>query len=296
MIDEPMLCRRLASSESKTWLNLDSATITPELSQLTEQYLNLTDSIMYAASVGGKYIGGTAVWRDRRRLGMTLASIRLASEFREIALHQLIKSSIPWFRSLSIREVDALAYDDTVEAYLRFPLVNNLSNWVIPKLVNIEFVNAGKFSHHVIETKSISIGRSKLSWDKKTHLEEASETLWRTRKQSGLDLSHAWLALHFAAKRGSLQILTNTDDMIGVILAHEMVGDTCFIGLIMVDEESVDFDSAISLIINSIDLENTKRIELPLTSPNQDALVKTLNDLIGDSTASIPLTLYRKVY
>ncbi|MGY5854500.1 MAG: hypothetical protein RTU92_13110, partial [Candidatus Thorarchaeota archaeon] len=236
------------------------------------------------------------VWRDRRRLGMTLASIRMEPEYRDIALHQLIKSSIPWFRSLSIREVDALVYDTITEVPIHFPLANNLPSWVIPKLLDIEFKWVEMFSHYCIETNSNSVNKSKLSWDKKINLEEASETLWRTRKQSGLDLSHAWLVLHFAAKRGSLQILTNADDQIGVIFTHEMVGETCLIGLIMIDEESVDFNQAISLIINSIDLENIKRVELPLISPYQDALVKALDELIGDSIESKALTLFRKVY
>ncbi len=114
---------RLFPREFSKWFEMCSRAgldTSDEIRECVESFGELADAMLYLITLDGEAVGGTAVYRDRRRLGLALVSAVMGEEHRERLLRSMIKSSLPFFRTSSIRNVDALVATDNQER-LPFP-------------------------------------------------------------------------------------------------------------------------------------------------------------------------------
>ena len=116
------------------------------LRECTDSFGQLEDALMYVATLGDKSVGGTALYRDRTRLGLALATVLIDEEHRDTLLSSMIRSSLPFFRTAAIRQVYALVASDAgddeqspSDARPPFPFSFVLPSWYDDVLARLRF-------------------------------------------------------------------------------------------------------------------------------------------------------------
>jgi len=149
-MDPPVMFNgRLEKGQVDSWLNLleETSELDYRTHALAKSFLHLPESISFASSLEGKIIGGTSIYRDRSRLAMVLASIAIRQEFRESAAYQIIKSSLPFFKTVAIRDVDALVALEAGRGALGFPLSLELDSWTAEIIKRMGFTETDMLHH-----------------------------------------------------------------------------------------------------------------------------------------------------
>jgi hypothetical protein len=236
-------------------------------------------------------IGGTWLWRDQRRLGLTLAEIWMHDDFRVKAMNQLVKSSLPWFKSLAIREVDALVHQDDSTNFLTFPYNPILANWITPFLERNDFFDEGVYSQVLIHLKDRPQTTSHLTIDDIPNIEWVRNTLWEQRENLGLDISPPGMMVEYANELESLMTFSNNGNTL-LALTRYTIGDTVVMGPLIYDS-SLDPSSIVSSIFCILP-NDSSRIFLSLISKSQEEILKALEEF-GQPKVS-EMRLLRRTY
>ena len=139
-MDKPVMFNgRLNKDEVDTWLELLNRISESGYRDrgLARTFLQLEDSITFVSSLEDKIIGGTSIYKDKTRFAMILTSVVVDKQYRESATYQIVKSSLPFFKTVAIRDVDALVAHDIGLNNLGFPLNLELDAIFKPYLVQI---------------------------------------------------------------------------------------------------------------------------------------------------------------
>ncbi len=290
-----MFNRRLREQEIDEWLNLvEDFTETSCIERnLAYSYLQLPEAIAFVSSIDEEIIGATAIYRDRTRLGMVLSAAAIKKKYRETSAYHIIKTSLPFMKTVAIRDIDAVVSDTPLASGLGFPASLRLDSWMRGILEKIGFVQVNKILSYTLEredgTTHISNDRE---WDTEPNLEGARQLIWSMSKAEGLATSIIWNALDFAMSRGVLKTYSvSGSTRIAVSIEH--IGQVSLLGLLMIDSE-YPVDDAVRQIVSELDREQKPRFHLPLIGENQRALVETLSEEIGGSLKEQSMTLMRK--
>ena len=124
MTNHTLLSRRLRPQDSDTWSkiadDIGSPLTNDERNDAIKAAFGLESMIFYAASVNQVDIGGAALFRDSTRLGVALLSLQLGAEYRDTTTLHLVRTCLPFFRSVSIGQIDALV-NTSIPSPLPFP-------------------------------------------------------------------------------------------------------------------------------------------------------------------------------
>jgi hypothetical protein len=276
--------------ELDVWLNLEQ-TPTDLETHYAKAFLDLPDSMFFLATIDEKPIGGTAIYRDRTRLAMTLIATRIEEDHRESTPMQLFKASLPFFKTLAIRDVDALVGESEGRDEIPFPVSCKLQKWTQPALEKMGFEEVTKATE--IELRGVT--RSKIQnpaqIDDTPNYEGARDLLWNQRKEIGLSCSQQWLALDMASTRGSLKTFTSSDD-ICMAMGVETMNDWNVITFFVTNPEIVSSTEAAKAIVQYFGKD---RLTFSLVGNEQNEIVEIVANL-SDSTMSMNrLTLLRKL-
>lgn len=288
--------RRLSRGELTTHIDLmQSQTDLGCMNRdLAAKFLKLQESISFVSSVDDEIIGGTTIYRDRTRLGMILASVAVMKEFRETCAYNIIKSSLPFFRTVVIRDIEALIPDDSSEERLAFPGSLELDLWTKSVLERIGFEEKSKlYSYSITIQGDNRKSHTENLWDSQPDLEIAKKLIWDSSKTAGMTNSHVWTAFDFAVNQGSLRTVTSKDSM-KLVTSIYYSGKTAIIGLIISDDDFSDEGMASRLLakmVRELDVEN---LMLPLTGNGQHNLVEALADELSGSLKKRSMTLMCK--
>jgi hypothetical protein len=203
-----LFSRRLRSSDTGLWLQLPEESrdqlSSVERAKLVKDSSSIENTIFYAASVDNTDVGGAAIYRDHTRLGVALLSLRLRPQLREAAAPHLIRSSLPFFRSVSIRQIDAIL-NRTIPNSLPFPLNLELESWSQKALRSLRFEETGLLDSYSWSDVEIPPTEIKIAWGNQSDLDTAQRSMWQERKQTGLNCSQVFFSLELAQTRGTLR-------------------------------------------------------------------------------------------
>ena len=290
-----MFNRRLRKQEIVDWLNLvRNSTATGCIEQnLAYSFLQLPDTIAFVASIDDEIIGGTSIYRDRIRLGMVLSSVAIKEEYREISTFQAIKTSLPFMKTVAIRDIDAVITKSPDEKGIGFPASFELDFWMKSILEKIGFAPVGNIWSCALENNDDLIAKPNgMPWDHEPNMEGAKQLIWAQSKAAGLTTSLIWTALDFASKRGTLRTLS-VNGSTRIATSIDRVCDIVLVGLLAIDPE-YSTNSAVSHIANELRREQQLSIHLPLVGEGQQDFVKLLAEELGATLKGRSLTLLRK--
>ena len=292
MKSSTLFTRRIPRSELGTWLSLAGREL-PEQIDYAESFIALPDSIYFLASIGGELIGGTAIYRDRARYAMALVDVVLHPDHRNGAELQLLKSSLPFFRTVVIREVDVLLNSDDFEEYLLYPMATGIASSFRNTLEALGFHEIAKIYRCSIDTcTEISIPNA-LPEDVTPNRKGAMDLFWKQTKLSKLDCSQVTLALEVAAKRGALKTWT-TDANTILAIGIDCPQDRALVWPLLAASDVIDDSSVAREIAAQVIPLNPVSIELPLVGLGQLGIMNELAKLVGGQLETREATLMRK--
>jgi hypothetical protein len=292
----PMLFnRRLREEEIASWLDLlENHTRSGFVSQeMASTFLRLPETIAFVSTIEDRIIGGTAIFRDKIRLGMVLCSVSIHPSYRESSAFHVIKTSLPFMKTVAIRDVDALIADESNEAGIGFPASLELDAWMFNVLEKVGFQQVGTIGSYTLEYESqITPASKERIWDNETNLEGMKQLVWSQSKSAGLTTSLVWAAIELAAKRGKLRTYT-VNGMTRVVTIIDRLDDAALVEILFIDPDFSD-DFALNSIIADISGERTRRLYLPLVGEGQKHLVNLFAEKMEAGQQRRSLKLLRK--
>lgn len=287
-----LFTRRMPKDELGTWLKLAGRAM-PEQIDYAKSFIALPDSIYFLASIGGELVGGTAIYRDRTRLAVALVDAYLHRDHRDGAELQLLKSSLPFFRTVVIREADVLVNSDDSEEYLPFPTTSEIASSYRGTLEALEFREITRALRCSIEVRVDHNIPSALSWDKIPNRTGARDLYWKQNEPSRLDCSQITLALDVASERESLRTWT-ANDATSLVMGIERFQDRALVWPMLADVDVMDVSSIAREIAAQAVPLNPVSIELPLVGLGHLDIVRELAKLVDGKLETRETTLMRK--
>lgn len=271
-----MFSGRLSASEIDTWLDLlqNTSKTVYEDRKIAKAFLHLEESITFVSSLENEIIGGTSIYRDKTRLGMVLTSVAVKKEFRNTAAYQIVKSSLPFFKTVAIRDADALvALEDSLKP-IGFPLSLELDLWVGDVIKRIGFEETGILHHCTFKIKE-PVENNPFIWDKEKSTDKARELIWEQGKPMGLTNSLVWTSLDFSKKEKSLVIAVEDDQTVGVA-GFWKLADTLCVSPLVTDPKILNWDSVAESIVAEAIQKGVQHIDIPLIGKGQQELIRAL--------------------
>lgn len=287
--------RRLGEEEITSWLDLvDRTTNRGCVShEIASNFLGLADTIAFVSTINDDVIGGTAIFRDRVRLGLALCSVAIRAEYRDSSAYQVIKTSLPFLKTVAIRDVDALIGQEMNNTDAGFPLSLELDSWMLSVLEKVGFEQIGTTVSCTLDCNSnSSLVPKQITWDERATLEGAKQLIWSQSKETELTNSIIWAALDFAFNRRTMRTYS-ANGTTKAVTSIERVNEVAFIGLLVTDPEYSE-DSIIDNMVAELCRENTKMVHFPLIDQGQLHLVDLITEKIGASQHKRSLKLLRK--
>ncbi|MCF2137021.1 MAG: hypothetical protein K9W43_07210 [Candidatus Thorarchaeota archaeon] len=285
---------RLMPPELDKWFEM-CATAGVEVSQALrkdiEAFALLDDVLFYVTTIEDAPVGGVALFRDRKRLGMMIASVTLSPDFRDRLIRSLIKSSLPFFRTAAIRDIDALVIPEGVSLpgpVPPFPYSFLLPAWVRPTLEELDFSSVEKIVYGIIQSPLATHDKS-IEWDNSIDPEVIRDFVWEQRHLTGLDSSCVWLSLAVGLRKGSVRSIT-IDDELCLVIGYSIWEKTLLIGPLVWDSDRVEDTFVAAAVIELAQELGISEIHLTLRERK-----RTLLDLLTTKPLSQEISLYRKL-
>jgi hypothetical protein len=283
---------RLNKNESDIWLDLHEETSKSMMKdrQLAKHFLALPESISFVSSVEKQIIGGTTIYRDRTRLSMVLVSVAVKEPYRESATYQIVKSSLPFFKTVAIRDVDVLMSMNGGSDNVGFPLSLEVDPWAAGAIMRAGFDEVAKIGQHSFEiTKEHN---SRIKWDDDPNIEGAKELIWDQGKPLGLTNSLVWLARDFATEQRTL-VTSTVNNKVNAVVGLWKFGESLTVSPIVTNPEVLDWSQVAKAIVSEGARLIAKSVHLPIVGQGQSGLIEELERLTN-LTSSRKLSLLRK--
>lgn len=287
-----LFTRRMPKDELGTWLKLAGRAM-PEQKDYAESFISLPDSIYFLASIGGELIGGTAIYRDRTRYAVALVDAYLHPDYWSEADLQLLKSSLPFFRTVVIREADVLVNISDSEGDLPFPITTEIASEFRGTLEALGFHEVTKALGCSIEVRGDYSIPGVMAWDEIPNKTGARDLYWKQNELSRLDCSQVTLALEVADSRGSLKTWT-TDDATSLVMGIERLRGRAVIWPLLADLDAMEVESIAHKMAAQTAPIKPESIELPLVGLGQLDIVQELANLVGGESKTKEVILMRR--
>ncbi len=289
---------RLMPTEVDRWFDMCSnagVEVTQATRKAVESFALTDDVLFYVTTINDTMVGGTALFRDRRRLGMAIASVILSPDYRDRLLHNLVKSSLPFFRTAAIRDVDALVAREGAslpDQVPPFPYSFALPTWVRPTLERLEFSPVETIVCGIVQSPFATPDES-VTWDSVVDREAAHKLVWDQRHLTGFDSSVLWLSLAVAFKNGAVKTARmddDDDDEPCLVIGYSIWGKTLLVTPLVWDSDRID-DSVVAAAVVELSQEfGTTEIRIYLRERSRSLL-----ELMSSRSATQEFNLYRKL-
>ncbi|MFW9834595.1 MAG: hypothetical protein ACFFEK_11405 [Candidatus Thorarchaeota archaeon] len=293
-MDKPVMFNmRLNKDEVDTWLELLNRTGESGYRNrgLARSFLQLEDSITFVSTLEDKIIGGTSIYKDKTRLAMVLTSVVVDKQYRESAAYQIIKSSLPFFKTVAIRDVDVLVAQGIGVNKLGFPLSLELDPWVEDVIKRIGFKKVGILEHCRFEIIK-EPEKNPLVWSGNGNLNQIREHIWDQSKVMGLTNSFVWTACNFANWSNKLWVAVNENQM-SAVAGFWPLADTLCISPLVFDSEILNWEQVAKSLVVEARQRNMTHIDLPLIGDGQIEIIRALEKWCNHSYCR-KLSLLRK--
>ncbi|MHA2354813.1 MAG: hypothetical protein ACXADC_06550 [Candidatus Thorarchaeota archaeon] len=294
MSSRTLYTRRMSRTELDIWLELSGET-SPSNRQMAKRFIQHQDSMFFLSSIGDEIVGGTAIYRDRTRLAVALISAHYGPDLKEGSKIQIVKSSLPFFRSVTIHHVDAIVGKSETGTKLPFPAGFVLNRKFGPILESLGFADEDTVLHCVFDVgKKSRAKKSRMKEWKTTDDQDAIRDLfWRQNKTSGIDSSFVTLGWEMAGTKNLMQTIED-DKGITAAIGLESIGNIAMIWPVIADFRLIDQDELAGAIYDRVLQADARKIVLPILGSGQKELVGELAELHGGEMKFTESSLMRK--
>ncbi|TFF95827.1 hypothetical protein EU546_02575 [Candidatus Thorarchaeota archaeon] len=268
--------KRIGRSDIDSWIDIPECFSGQQRATDREGLMNLldiSDDIMcYMTTLNQRPIGGTMLFRDRYRLGMGLIGVRMLKGHTDALLPSTIKASLPFFRTASIRDVDAIVSDES-NPRLPFPHDLYLSGALRQVLNDIGFeqvqdVFSARFHDITVsDAPKPRMRRSELT-------EEVREFVWKNVGETMIDCSHTWLSLLRSSLNGCLCAISPGEIL--AILAAEVYADGLVVSVMGYAQDSIDPSVLASAVAHEAAARGVRWVDIQLLGKSDDSIAKQL--------------------
>jgi hypothetical protein len=273
--------KRIGLSDVETWLEIPEC-FADRRNQMDHQsfrrFLNLTDDILlYMTVLDRQPIGGTILFRDRDRLGLALLGVRMREEYIQSLLLSTIKASLPFFRTASIRDVDAIVSSET-NPQMPFPRNLFLNPALGSALDEIGFEKV----EDVLSIRFENIGFADVQMQdtvKREMSEDIRSFVWKSVGRTMVDCSHTWLSLLRASSDGELHAILGANGVVAV-LGLEEYAKGLIVPVIGYEPESIAPLTLASAIAYEVDRRKTQWLEIRLIGEENREVVDSLKGVL----------------
>jgi hypothetical protein len=287
--------RRLREEEIGKWIDLvNRCTHNGCVSKDTASgFLRLPETVAFLSTIDDDLVGGTAIFRDQARLGIVLCSVAIRKANRESSSYHVIKTSLPFLKTVAIHDVDAIIAKDTREAGIGFPASLELDSWMLSILERIGFKQVGTVWSNTLDYKMEFEANSRESnWDHKPNIDGAKDLISSQSKAAGLDTSITWATLVFAYSRGALKTYSK-EGAVRIVASIDRMNENAIVSILAIDPKCSE-DAAVDMIAADLCKKPTAKVYLPLIGEGQLSLVDLLVEKMGASLQKRPLMLLKK--
>jgi hypothetical protein len=293
MSSSNLYTRRMSRTELDTWLEL-TGDVSPLDNEFAERFSNLEGSMFFLSSMEDEIVGGTAIFRDRTRLAVALVAVNHKSILKESAQLQLLKSSLPFFRSVTIHHVDAIIDISEKKPDLPFPAGFALKKRMQPMLESLGFTLEERIFRYDIEVNRYQSKESGMvTWKKTNNHEAVRELFWRQNKTSGVDSSLVILGWEMASARDLLYTLEDEKGITAAV-GLDIINDTALLWPIIADFRLIDINTLAQAILERILRTEALKITFPILGAGQRELAGELSDLCNGNASASETLLLRK--
>ncbi|MFW9910118.1 MAG: hypothetical protein ACFFEF_16295 [Candidatus Thorarchaeota archaeon] len=290
MGESSFFSRRLTDKELNLWMEIGKG---QDVLAISKTFIHLADSMLFASFLGEDVIGASAIYRDRSRLSMALLSIRILEQYRERTTSHIMKSSLPFFKTVAIREADVLVAKGSEDNEYPFPLICVLGPWARKAIDENGFF---KIAEGAYETYWIphAESASNISWDSNpANTEQIRGLFWSANDSFRPDYSHFWLGVDLCREHNLLftQSGDNSPTLVIGALPYEGV---LYIPSVLYADDSLNDDEVVDALVNLSTRLSTEQICVLALEGIQTSVHSTLHKRFGEPTRRIPLNLMRK--
>ncbi|MHA1925246.1 MAG: hypothetical protein ACW974_04980 [Candidatus Thorarchaeota archaeon] len=293
MISRNLYTRRMSRAELDIWLEL-SGNVSPPDRELAERFTQLEDSMFFLSSIGDEIVGGTAIFRDKTRLAVALIAAHHRSDLNEATQLQLLKSSLPFFRSVTIHHVDAAVSTSGAEVELPFPAGFVLNKRFKPMLQSLGFAEEESIVSYFIDISGNQTKEARiLEWKSTDDHESVRDLFWRQNKTTGIDSSFVTLGWQMASAKNLLETLKD-DKGITAAVGVDVIGDVAMIWPVIADFRLLDVDKLAQAICGRVQETRATTIAMPILGTGQKELAGIIADLCNGKPSAAEALLLRK--
>jgi hypothetical protein len=283
----------MSRTELDIWLEL-SGDVSPLGREMAKRFTQLEDSIFFLSSIGEEIVGGTAIYRDRTRLAVALIAAHHRSDLNEAAQLQLLKSSLPFFRSVTIHHVDAIVGMTGMESKLPFPASFILDKRFQPMLQSLGFAVEDKILRYAIDVSGEQAkSSSMIAWKTTNDHEAVRDLFWRQNRTTGIDSSLVTLGWQMASTTNLLQTLED-DKGITAAVGFDSIGSMVMIWPVIADFRLLDIGTLAQVIHERALQTGATKIIFPILATGQRELVERIADLFNGEVSTREASLLRK--
>ncbi|MFX1473782.1 MAG: hypothetical protein ACFFBM_14835 [Promethearchaeota archaeon] len=293
MSSRNLYTRRMSRRELGIWLEL-IGDVSPLDNEMAKRFSNLEDSMFFLSSIEEEIVGGTAIFRDRTRLALALVAANYKATLKKPAQLQLLKSSLPFFRSVTIHHVDAIVDKSEQKPKLPFPAAFALEKRLQPMLESLGFGLEERIFRYDIEVSgSQSKESSRITWKTTNDHEAVRDLFWRQNRTSGVDSSLVTLGWQMASAKGLLQTLED-DTGITAAVGLDITNDITLVWPIIADFRLIDIDTLAHAIHERVLQTEAHKIAVPILGTGQKELMGRIADLFNGKVSASELLLLRR--
>ncbi len=297
MSDAPFYSRRLTNKELDAWIKLGeqesiASSFDADDRERSQAFLDLEDSMFFVSYLGDDVIGGSSIYKDTTRNAMALLAVRIQSEHRDRVGSHIVKSSLPFFRTVAIREVDAMLSNENDEGKIPFPLQTEMPSWASKALEENGFIKESD-----IQNLTFAISESKpkngITWDSSVASHESIRKLfWSIYEDDRPDYSHLFLGINLSRRTKSLYS-SSKNERCEIVLATQAYRQQLLIPTLLYQNASVvsEIPAAIAELCSK---QNLSSMSIYVIEEKNQQLIEELVKYFGEPIKRRSLSLMRK--
>ena len=242
-------------------LNEDEKPKNENLLKAFSHFCQMDGAMLFASYLGEELIGLAAVYLAREDKSAVLVGLKVHQDHRESSTRQVIRSSLPLFRTANIQKVVAVVRKEKKPAANYFPLTNFLYSWSREALDDLGFIRIGEISHCTIRNISNSVAISSKHNSEYEH-SRGMELISRIRNNGEIVPPNDLLGLDIA-KRDQRVIVATSHDVIKMLFTYVDFGKEIVFPVFLTER-----DMATNMLSDSLKLSSTRSDIDTLTFPS----------------------------
>ncbi|MFW9918524.1 MAG: hypothetical protein ACFFED_02925 [Candidatus Thorarchaeota archaeon] len=293
MEDQPYYSRRLATEELDVWIRLRQTDIPEDDYDAAQTYIHLDGSMFFISYLGDEEAGASTIFRDTARMGLLLSSIRIPEKSRLRLTKHIVKTSLPFFKSVAIREVDAFVNPAYDMKSIPFPFCTDLGAWTEEALIENGFKEIALFQRATYAIPDKIEIPSTLKWDSPSaETETLKQLFWKVSPNERPDHGCFWLSVILAQKASS-HYSVSVDNEPQLSIGTQTWNNTFLITSLLSDPSEVSSQDVALRIISLAKQRGLSSVTLNMM-PSDSQVLNAMSSLCGDAIDVSELKLYRK--